>query len=114
MPVRNIGRSLLTATCMAALLLGGCVVAPVGPYGGHVPYGGVIGVAPPPDRYEVVGVAPVLGQVWLSGYWAWGGGHHHWVPGRWAAPRHGHDWVPHRWERSGGGWRLNQGHWRRR
>ncbi|MBI3369270.1 MAG: YXWGXW repeat-containing protein [Burkholderiales bacterium] len=94
----------------AALLTSGCVVAP---YGYGYGYGGeVVSVAPPAPQYEVVGVAPVAGNIWIGGYWNWVGGRHVWSPGYWSAPRPGHVWVPHAWVHAGGGWRLQHGHWR--
>ena len=115
-------RSTVIAVACAALLLAGCVVAPLGTYGeggGRWGRGGPDGAgewvatAPPAPQYEVIGIAPLLGQVWLGGYWGWGGGRHHWVAGRWGDARPGHAWVPHAWSRGRGGWRLNPGHWRR-
>lgn len=105
-------RPVLIVACASALLTTGCVVAPYGPGYGYG-YGDVVNTAPPPPQHEVYGVAPVLGHVWLAGYWGWGGGRHQWVPGHWSAPRAGHAWVPHAWVRSGNGWRMNPGHWRR-
>jgi len=99
--------------CAAAWMLSACVVAPLGPYGGPAGGGELVTVAPPAPQYEVVGVAPVVGHIWLGGYWGWHSGRHHWVPGYWSAPRPGHVWVPHSWARVGGGWRLNNGYWRR-
>lgn len=99
----------------AALLTSGCVVAPYGyGYGGGAYQNGgeVVNVAPPAPQYEAVGVPPVVGNIWIGGYWNWAGGRHVWVPGYWSAPRPGHVWVPHTWARVGGGWRLQHGHWR--
>ncbi len=90
-----------------AAALSGCVVAPIGPYQGYVQ------VEPPAPRYEVIGGAPVAGQVWIGGYWGWNGGRHVWQPGSWVAPRPGYRWAPHRWERSGRGWQQHPGHWQR-
>jgi WXXGXW repeat (2 copies) len=112
MSLRYLNRTAAVAACASLTLFAGCVVAPVGSYG-YGEYAEVVGVAPPPPRYEVIGVAPVLGHVWINGYWGWSGGRHHWVNGRWAAPRPGHAWVPHAWGRAGSGWRLNPGYWRR-
>ena len=116
MATRILQRGALALACAGMSMLIGCVVAPVGPYGsygGYASAGDVVGMAPPAPQSEVIGVAPVLGHVWLGGYWRWGGGRHHWVPGQWAAPRAGHAWVPHAWARVGNGWRFNPGHWRR-
>ena len=101
------------------LLLGGCVVAPYGGYGyGRDPYaaeeGPVVGVAPPPSRYEAVPVAPGPGYVWIGGYWGWNLGRHVWIGGRWAMPPAGHAWVPGAWGRHGDGWRYRGGYWGRR
>ncbi len=75
--------------------------------------GGVVMVAPPTARVEIVGTAPVPGYIWMSGYWAWVGDRHEWVAGHWAAPRPGRHWVGHQWVRQGDGWRLRPGHWER-
>jgi hypothetical protein len=74
---------------------------------------GVVMIAPPPPRVEVVGVAPTPGYVWLAGYWNWVGDRHEWVAGHWAPPRPGHHWVAHQWVRQGDGWRMKPGHWER-
>ena len=91
--------------------LSGCVVAPARPVYAD---GGPVLVAPPPLQQEYIGVAPIPGQIWINGYWGWGGGRHVWVPGRWDPPRPGFGYVPHAWVREGGGWRQNPGYWRRR
>ncbi len=85
----------------AAALLAGCVVAPGRPYHGAA----YVTVAPPPLRFEVEGVPPGAGYLWISGWWGWVGDRHVWHPGHWAAPRPGYRWEPHRWERDGPGWR---------
>lgn len=93
---------------LVAAALSGCVV----PDQRHDP-GGVVMVAPPPRREELIGVAPAPGYVWLDGYWGWVGNRHEWVPGHWAEPRPGSHWVAHQWVRQGDGWRLRPGHWER-
>lgn len=100
----------LLAVALGAALAG-CVVAPARPVYADGP---VVAVAPPPPQGEIVGVAPVAGQIWIGGYWGWNGGRHVWVPGRWDAPRPGYGWHPHAWVREGGGWRQQPGYWRRR
>lgn len=90
-------------------MLGGCSTTPT--YGPR--YVEVVRVEPPPPRIEVYGSPPVVGHVWISGYWNWGGARYVWVPGRWEAPRDGHHWVPHRWERDGDHWRQHGGYWER-
>ena len=74
---------------LVSMALPGCVVVPDQ---GHYA-GGVVMVAPPPTRVEVIGDAPSPGYVWIGGYWNWVGGRHEWVPGRWAPGRPGHHWV---------------------
>ena len=103
------------AVFLAALSLGGCVVAPYGPYGYGGGYSGeVVGVAPPAPQVEYYGAPPVVGNIWIGGYWGWRSGRHQWVPGYWSAPRPGYRWEPHRWDRAPGGWRENPGRWERR
>ena len=97
---------------VAALALSGCVVAPVGPYGGGY-YGEPVAVAPPAPQVEYYGAPPVVGNIWISGFWGWGGGRHVWTPGHWEAPRPGYHWTPHRWEQTPGGWRQRPGRWDR-
>jgi hypothetical protein len=100
--------SSMTLGLLLATAIGGCVVAEPRAYAA-----GVVLVAPPPPREEVIGVAPVPGYVWIGGYWNWVGNSHQWVAGYWAAPHPGHVWVAHHWVRQGGGWRLVPGHWAR-
>ncbi len=111
-----------TLAAAAAALLAGCVIAPPRPYPvayGYPqqtygdPYEGVVGVAPPPQQREVVGVAPAYGYIWIGGFWNWVGGRHVWAGGRWEAPRPGYRWAPHRWEPVANGWRQRPGHWER-
>jgi hypothetical protein len=101
------------AACALALMVGialpGCVVVPDQ---GHDP-GGIVMVAPPPPRVEVVGSPPQEGYVWFAGYWNWVGGRHEWVAGHWAPGRPGYHWVAHQWVRQGDGWRIRAGHWER-
>jgi hypothetical protein len=104
-------RTALLGGLVLASLLSGCVIAPARPYYRDE---GVVAVAPPPPREEIIGVAPAVGYIWLGGYWGWNGGRHVWYGGHWEAGRPGHYWVPHAWVQGGGGWRLNPGHWERR
>jgi WXXGXW repeat (2 copies) len=98
------------AACLAlSALLSACIVTPDQRHYA----GGVVLVAPPAPREEIIGVAPVPGYIWLGGYWSWVGNRHEWVAGHWVAPRPGRVWVPHQWVRQGDGWYLKPGHWRR-
>jgi hypothetical protein len=94
---------------LVSAAISGCVVVPDQ---GHYA-GGVVMVAPPPLREEVIGVAPEPGYVWIAGYWSWVGGRHEWVEGHWARGRPGYHWVRHSWARQGDGWRMHEGHWER-
>lgn len=60
----------------AALLTGlsGCVVAPVGP------------AYAVDDGYYHRGPPPVVGYVWIDGYWTWQAGRRNWVGGHWGPP----------------------------
>jgi hypothetical protein len=104
-------RKSIFAACVLAgsvsLALPGCVIAP--DQGHYV--GGVVMVAPPAPRVEVIGVAPNPGYVWIGGYWNWVGGRHVWVPGRWDRGRPGYHWEAHAWVREGDGWRMRPGRW---
>jgi WXXGXW repeat (2 copies) len=116
LPGRRAATLSILGLALGAATLGGCVVAPAYPrypsYGGYDD-GGAVMVAPPAPRYEVIGVAPYPGWLWIGGYWTWRANRHAWVDGHWQAPRHGYRWQPHRWEPiSGGrGWRERPGRW---
>jgi hypothetical protein len=67
---------------------------------------------PPPNRVEVVTVAPGREYVWVRGHWRWAGGDYDWVPGRWARIEHGRRWQEGRWRHHKQGWYWIEGHWR--
>lgn len=106
----------LAAASAFALALGGCVIAPLGPY--RSPYaseaGPVVDIPPPQAQYEAVPAAPGPGYAWIGGYWGWNLGRHAWIGGRWALPPGGHAWVPGYWGRHDRGWRWHGGYWGRR
>ena len=112
MATRSVRRFVTLAVASGAILLAGCVVAPVGPYYGYD--GEVVQVPPPAPQAEYYGAPPVVGQVWIGGFWGWRGGRHVWIGGHWDSPRPGHHWVPHAWVRQGPGWRQRPGYWERR
>ncbi len=112
MATSSVRRFVTLAVASSAILLAGCVVAPVGPYYGYD--GEVVQVPPPAPQAEYYGAPPVVGQVWIGGFWGWRGGRHVWIGGRWDSPRPGHHWVPHAWVRQGSGWRQRPGYWERR
>ena len=97
------------ACLVVGAALTGCVVAPAP---GYYRAGVVVSnVEPPPPQYEVVGVAPVPGYIWIGGAWFWEGGRYAWRPGHWEAPRPGYRWVPHTWRREGDRWHMEGGRW---
>jgi hypothetical protein len=98
----------VVAATIATTLLTGCIVPDQRHY-----VAGVVLVAPPAPREEIIGAPPQPGYVWLAGYWDWVGTRHEWVAGHWEAPRPGREWVPHQWVRQGDGWTLKPGHWQR-
>lgn len=102
-------RTLLTLVT-ATIFLGACTTYTV--HDAYYDYDApVVRVAPPQPIYEYPGPPPVVGYVWIAGYWNWGGARYAWVPGRWEAPRPGHVWVPQRWERQDDHWRSHGGRW---
>jgi hypothetical protein len=113
----NASRLTRLALAAAVVSLAGCIVAPLPPHR-------VIGVAPPDDPVEVVPPPPVVGYIWIGGFWNWIGGRHVWTRGHWAPPRPGYRWERHRWEPISGdrgdrgdrgerGYRERGGRWER-
>jgi hypothetical protein len=74
----------------------------------------VVGVAPPPPRFERV-PPPRRGWVWAPGYWRWDGYYrrHVWVGGYWMRERVGYRWYPGAWQQAGPSWRWRAGYWGR-
>src|SRR5258707_15488503 len=108
----NQRKSLLAASVFGLVIAAALPACVVVPDQGHYA-GGVVMVAPPVARVEVVGVAPYPGYVWVGGYWGWVGGRHEWIPGRWVAGRPGYHWGGHVWVGAGGGRRMRPGAWER-
>src|ERR1700678_3821520 len=73
-------RSLLLPLSFALISLGGCA--------GRVGVTYYAPVPPPPLQVEPYGVSPGPGNVWITGYWGYEGGHHVWHAGRWEKPPH--------------------------
>jgi hypothetical protein len=92
-----------------SLALAGCVIAPDQRHF----VDGVVMLAPPAPRVEVIGEPPTTGYVWLGGYWNWIGGRYEWTAGHWGPSHPGHHWVAYQWVRQGDGWRMKPGHWER-
>lgn len=88
------------AGLLGALVLGGCVVAPMDD--GYADYGYSSTTVytnygyPPPPRVEYRSVAPAPGYAWVGGDWYWGGSRYDWRPGRWAVPGYRAAPPPHR------------------
>ena len=98
-------RTLLTALFAGAMLASS---ACAGGYGSAY-----VAVPPPPLRYEVVGVGPGPGFVWISGYWSPAGGRHAWVPGYWGRPPRARAvWITPRYEQRAGRYYFRRGYWR--
>jgi hypothetical protein len=104
---RQTRAALGAAALLSALgLMSGCVVAvrpapvvytqpAVEEPGGEV----VVDSDPPPPQYEVVGVAPGPGYVWIGGYYHWAGARWVWYGGHYERPPHpGARWVAARYE----------------
>ncbi|PIG09242.1 YXWGXW repeat-containing protein [Comamonas sp. 26] len=115
---RRTGRSHRQVWAVTALVtavaLTGCVVAPTAPAYG---YGGDItaSVAPPAPYVETIPVAPVVGSIWIGGFWDWEGGRHVWRPGHYEHARPGYTYRQPAWRPGGGGqWMLHRGGWERR
>ena len=73
----------------------------------------VVGVAPPPLRYERVPTYERRGYVWEQGYWRWNGRRHVWVAGHWERVRPGYAYVAPRWVERDGRWEFHSRRWDR-
>lgn len=69
---------------------------------------------PPPDRVEVISVAPGPNYVWVAGRWEFSNNEYRWRHGRWVPIERGyHRWVPGHWTERGHRWYYVEGHWSR-
>ncbi|MEO0003465.1 MAG: hypothetical protein RLZZ22_1157 [Pseudomonadota bacterium] len=103
---------------LAAVALTGCAVVP-GPVVDYGPayqpaYSTTVYAAPPVPRIEYPGPPPASGQVWVDGYWNWGGSRYLWVPGRWSDRHPGQAWGPQPWPREIEHRRPQGGQWEER
>ena len=73
----------------------------------------VIGIAPPPIRYEPPPPPPPEPDfVWVAGFWAPEGPRYRWVAGHYDRPPFpGAYWAHPHYDRYPDGWRYNEGHW---
>ena len=69
-----------------------------------------VGVAPPPERVEVV-PAPRTGYLYEPGHYVWNGTQWVWAEGQFIRNREGHVWRPHVVERRGDTFYFRAGHW---
>jgi WXXGXW repeat (2 copies) len=99
------------------LLIAACAAAPLASRAGveiGVNIGGPVVVVhsqPPVERYEVIGVAPGPGYVWIRGHWGWRHERWEWLGGRWERPAQpGTVWIAGQWAPSGNGWVWVEGH----
>jgi len=73
----------------------------------------VVGVAPPPLRYERVPTYERRGYVWEQGYWRWNGRRHVWVAGHWERHRPGYVYRAPTWVERDGRWAFQDRRWDR-
>ena len=69
-----------------------------------------IGVAPPPDRVEVV-PAPRPGYIYERGHYIVEGDRYVWHEGQFIREREGHHYEPYVLKRHGDRWHYRGGHW---
>jgi len=100
-------RSVKLGWPVLSMMIGAMACAPLPPVG--VVY---IERRPPPNRVEIVTVAPARDYVWIRGHWRWTGGDYDWAPGRWERIQDGRRWEEGRWRHGKGGWYWVEGHWR--
>jgi hypothetical protein len=73
----------------------------------------VVEVAPPSVQIEVV-PAPVVGQVWVPGYWGWRPRRGHvWYAGHYVVAHPGYVWRGPRWVQRGRYYHFVPGRWHR-
>ncbi len=69
--------------------------------------------APPPPRRIPIPPRPVVGAIWIGGFWRWTGFQYVWVDGYWDRnPPPGKIWTPGRWIHTSRGWYWDEGRWR--
>tara|TARA_R110000824_G_scaffold85425_3_gene212287 strand:- start:3773 stop:4117 length:345 start_codon:yes stop_codon:yes gene_type:complete len=108
------------AACIAGtLILSGCAGHMHSPYrDGRPPIGlqiSFIAKAPPPPRRVTIPPRPVIGAIWIDGYWNWTGVRFVWVDGFWDRnPPRNRIWEKSRWVHSNQGWYRTPGRWKER
>ena len=101
-------RTFVSATLLAATLVGSAACATAAPRGRVY-----LRLGPPAPIVETRIVSPGPGYVWVPGAYRWERNAYLWAPGRWdRPPRARAVWVPARWVHDRRGWYLVEGHWR--
>ncbi len=103
------GTVLLSAVCVAAAGLSGCVVEPPR----HVERVEVqhITQAPPAPIVEEIPPAPYVDAYWIPGHWAWKGGRYAWNGGHWEQARVNMVYQRAHWSDEHGEWVFHPGRW---
>ncbi len=71
-------------------------------------------VREPPPRVIIERHAPPpRGQIWINGHWSHEGGRFVWSKGHVEKARPGYKHVDPRWKKTGRGWELQGGYWKR-
>jgi hypothetical protein len=106
-------KSILSTVAASSLVCSACVatVRPAGPG----PRTEVVYAMrePPPERVEVVPVAPGDDHVWVKGHWVWRANRsdYEWSPGHWQRLEPGNSaWVAGHWVHESHGWYFVEGH----
>lgn len=71
----------------------------------------IVREAPPPIIVETAPPPPMVGMVWVQGYWVHDHGHYAWCKGRYVRPEPGRRFEPARWEHSRRGWEFHGERW---
>ena len=100
------------------LLALACGAAPLAAHAGldiGVNIGGpdvIVQSAPPPERVEVVPMAPGPGYAWIRGHWVWHREHWEWKGGYYERiSQPGAVWISGQWVARGNGWVWVEGHY---
>src|ERR1700733_7551120 len=101
------------AGCVAAVFVSGCATQEEVAVQAPAPAEVVVQSAPPPEKMEVVPVAPSTDHVWIRGHWHWDGVQWVWRGGQYELRRVGYRWVPARYEQRGPAFYYIPGHWGR-
>ena len=114
-----IGKGHLIAVVASSLVCAACVatVRPAGPavrLAAPEPRVEVVYIQrdPPPERVEIIAVAPNDNHIWVKGHWVWRANRddYEWMPGHWQRLEPGQGtWVPGHWVHEQRGWYFVEG-----